>query len=203
MKLIFAVCLVVAGLLSAPGARAEIVSLEEAVKPIVVGKADAPVTIIEYSSLGCSHCANFHRDAYPKLKRNYLDTGKARMVFVDFPLGTTALAAAMIARCSGPARYLGFVDLYFRSQAQWSRADNPLAALKKIARLGGLSGDDVDRCLRQQALVDFLQGTAREASAKHEINSTPSFLINGRKIAGALPYDDFSAVVDEALAKAK
>ena len=179
--------------------HADIVNVEEAKKPIVIGESNAPVTIIEYASLGCSHCAVFHRETYPKLKKNYIDTGKVMLVFTDFPLGTPALAASMIARCAGPTRYLGFVDLFFRAQNQWSRAPNPLEALKKIARFGGLDSDDVDRCLNQQTLIDYLQETARKASAEFSINSTPTFLINGKKISGALEYEKFRALIDEAL----
>ena len=85
--------------------RADIATFEDATKEMVVGNADAPLTIIEYASLGCPHCANFHHDVYPSLKKDYIDTGKAKLVFRDFPLGTPALAATMIARCGGPKRY--------------------------------------------------------------------------------------------------
>ncbi len=188
----------------APGiAVAGIVSLEEAMKPAVVGKADAPVTIEEFASLGCPHCAHFHEETYPKLKADYIDTGKVKLIFTDYPLGTPALAASMIARCAGPARYFGFVDLFFRAQAQWSRADNPLEALKKVARFGGITGADVDACLKQQPLIDHIQETARKASTDHKIDSTPSFLVDGKKVSGALPYAEFKVFVDEALKKAQ
>lgn len=184
-------------------AQAGIVSLEDAMKPAVMGKADAPVTIIEYASLGCPHCAHFHQETLPQVKRDYIDTGKVKLVFTDFPFGTPALAASMIARCAGPSRYLGFIDIFFRAQAQWGRADNPLDALKKVARFGGLSGEDVDACIKQQPLIDFIQNTARKASTEHGIDSTPSFLINGRKVSGAMPYAEFRVIIDEALKKAQ
>ena len=203
MKTVYVVLFFVLGLATIGQALADIASIEEAIKPAIVGNSDAPVTIIEFASLGCSHCAHFHNEIYPKLKRDYIDTGKAKLVFTDFPLGTPALAAAMIARCSGPKRYLGFIDIFFRAQKQWSRAENPLEALKKAARFGGLNSDDVDACLKQQKLIDYLQETARKASTEHEINSTPSFLINGKKVAGALEYEKFREYVDEALKKAK
>ncbi len=203
MKTIFAVFLTVAGLALAAPVSAEIAKFEDAIKPAVIGNPDAPVTIIEYASLGCPHCANFHHDTYPKIKKDYIDTGKVKLVFTDFPLGTPALAASMIARCSGPQRYMGYIDLFFRAQAQWSRADNPLEALKKIARFGGMTGTDVDACLAQQKLIDHVQGTARKASEEHGINSTPSFLVNGEKISGAMTYPDFRNVIDAALKKAQ
>ena len=183
--------------------RADIAPFADATKEMVIGSADAPVTIIEYASLGCPHCANFHANAMPQLKKDYIDTGKVRLIFRDFPLGTPAMAAAMISRCAGSARYFGFVDMFFRSQQQWSRAENPLLALAKVARFGGLTGDDVNACLKDQALLDNLQDNANKAQLEDEINSTPSFLINGKKINGALEYDDFRKLVDEALKKAQ
>ena len=191
------------GIASAGLVCAEITTVDNAIKPIVIGKADAPVTIIEYASLGCSHCAQFHQKTYPKLKKTYIDTGKVKLIFTDFPLSTPALAASMIARCAGPTRYLGFVDLFFQAQEQWNRADNPLEALKKIARFGGLSSEDVDQCLNQQPLIDYLQETTRKANSEHKINSTPSFIINGKKITGALEYEKFRSIIDEALKLAK
>ena len=202
LKLIFAVVFVVVGMTLPNAARAEIAKLEDAIKPIVVGKANAPVTIIEFASLGCPHCARFHQETYPKLKKEYIDTGKVKMVFTDFPLGTPALAAAMIARCSGPERYLGFVEMFFRAQKQWSRANKPIEELKKVARFGGFSGEDVDACFKQQALIDHIQNTARKAGKDHQINSTPSFLVNGKKISGNMPYDEFRVIVEDALKKA-
>ena len=191
------------GIASAGLVCAEITTVDNAIKPIVIGKADAPVTIIEYASLGCSHCAQFHQKTYPKLKKTYIDTGKVKLIFTDFPLSTPALAASMIARCAGPTRYLGFVDLFFQAQEQWNRADNPLEALKKIARFGGLSSEDVDQCLNQQPLIDYLQETTRKANSEHKINSTPSFIINGKKITGALEYEKFRSIIDEALKSVK
>jgi protein-disulfide isomerase len=189
--------------LYAGGASAEIVSLEEAVKPMVIGKADAPVTIYEFASLGCPHCAHFHETTLPQLKKDYIDTGKVKLVFTDFPLGSPALAASMIARCAGPSRYFGFVALFFSSQERWSHADSPIDALKQAARFGGLTPEDVDACIKRQPLIDFIQSTARKASKDHEIDSTPSFLVNGKKVSGALPYAEFKVFVDEALKKAQ
>jgi protein-disulfide isomerase len=203
MKSIWTAVLTVIGLAFAGPAGADIVPFEEAIKPAVLGQADAPVTIQEYASLGCPHCAHFHQETLPQIKKDYIDTGKVKLIFNDFPLGTPALAASMIARCAGPDRYLGFVDIFFRAQAQWSRADNPLAALKKIARFGGLSGDDVEACLKQQNLIDHIQKTAGAASEEHGINSTPSFLVNGEMISGSQPYATFKDAIDKALEKAQ
>ncbi len=195
--------ILVAALALAAPVRAEIAPFAEATKEMVIGDPKAPVTIIEYASLGCPHCANFHANAFPQLKKDYIDTGKARLIFRDFPLGTPAMAAAMISRCAGPARYFGFVDMFFRSQQQWSRAENPLLALAKVARFGGMTGDDVNACLKDQTLLDNLQENANKAQLEDEINATPSFLINGKKISGALAYEDFRSLVEDAIKKAQ
>ena len=201
MNMILTAFLLVVGSALSGVAHADIAKFEDSIKPAVVGKANAPVTIIEFASLGCPHCARFHHDTYPKLKKEYIDTGKAKLIFTDFPLGTPALAASMIARCAGPERYFGFIDMFFRAQQQWSRANNPLEALKKVARFGGFSGEDVDACFKQQALIDHIQKMARKATEDHQINSTPSFLVNGKKISGNLPYDEFRAIIEDALKK--
>jgi protein-disulfide isomerase len=184
-------------------ALAGIATLEDATKEMTVGKADAPVTMIEYASLGCPHCANFHRDVYPQVKKNYIDTGKVKMIYRDFPLGRPALAATMIARCSGSQRYFGMIQIFFQSQQQWSSAENPLDALKKTARFGGMSSQDVDACLSNQGILDHVQELARKGQEEHKIQATPSFIVNGELISGGLPYDDFKAVLDKALEKAK
>ncbi|MAH83307.1 MAG: hypothetical protein CBB68_02945 [Rhodospirillaceae bacterium TMED8] len=183
-------------------AKAGLVSLQESMQKAMVGDPTATVIITEYASLGCTHCAHFHQKTFPHLKRDYIDTGKVKMVFVDFPLGTPALAASMIARCAGPKRYFGFVDLFFRSQKSWAQAENPLTALKKVARFGGLNSDDVDHCIQQQPLIDYIQNTARDASEEHDINSTPSFVINGQKHSGFIEYGAFKSLVDNALHRA-
>ncbi|MBT3659652.1 MAG: DsbA family protein [Rhodospirillaceae bacterium] len=181
--------------------RADIATFEGATKEMVVGNADAPLTIIEYASLGCPHCANFHHDVYPSLKKDYIDTGKAKLVFRDFPLGTPALAATMIARCGGPKRYFGFIDIFFRAQAQWSRSENPLEALTKTARFGGMSADDVNACIRNQKLLDHVQAAKKTAFEKDGVNATPYFVIGSHKQSGGLPYDDFKKIVESELAK--
>lgn len=180
-------------------AQAGIASLEDAIKEMVVGNPDAPVTLIEYASLGCPHCADFHKDVYPQIKKNYIDTGKVKLIYRDFPLGRPATAASMIARCAGPQRYFGMIEIFFNSQAQWSRAENPLDALKKVARFGGMSGQDVDQCLSNQELLTHIYQKADAAQKEYEINSTPSFIVNGETISGGMPYEDFRKILDKAL----
>ncbi len=182
-------------------AAAGIVAIEDAMSEMALGSADAPVTMIEYSSLGCPHCAAFHRDTLPRIKKEYIDTGKLRLVFRDFPLGAPALAAAMIARCSGPRKYFGFIEILFRSQAQWSRSDTPLKALTRVSRFGGMTEADVEACLKYQALLESIHKGAEAAQKNHQINSTPTFLIGGGMISGAQPFETFKKAIDKALKK--
>lgn len=191
----------VALLVGARPGTAEIVPLGEATAEMVMGRADAPVTIIEYSSLTCPHCAAFHRDTLPRLKSEYIDTGKVRFVYRDFPLGALAMAAAMVARCAGTERYFGFVEVLFRSQAQWGRASNPRDALARVARMGGMSEADFNKCLVNVPLMQAIQKGAKAAEEKYEINSTPTFFIGDTKIPGNAAFERFKEVLDKALRK--
>ncbi len=175
--------------------------MEEALAERSIGRADAPVTIIEYASLGCSHCASFHKDTLPRLKTAYLDTGKARLVFTDFPLGGPALAASMVARCAPKNSYFGLIDLFFREQERWSRARDPIKEIERIARFGGLSEQDVQACIVTQPLLTGLRERAELASRLHGVNSTPSFVIEGALIVGAQPFETFRDAIEAALKK--
>ena len=188
-------------LLAAPPAAAGNVSLAEAVAEMVMGRDDAPVTMIEYSSLACPHCAAFHRDVLPKIKEGYIDTGKVRLIYRDFPLGGLALAAAMLARCGGREKYFGFIEVLFRSQAQWSRSDDPRRELARVARFGGISQKDFDACLVNEPLMTDIRERAADAQQKFGIDSTPTFLIEGEKIVGAQPFEAFRDAIEKALEK--
>lgn len=192
------ITLAIAGTITAT-AQAAIVDTRSSLQELVIGDKNAPVTLIEYASLGCPHCADFHLNTYPLLKKHYIDTGKVKMIYRDFPLGTSALAAAMISRCAGPKRRLGMIDLYYRSQAQWRRAKNPLQALTKIARFGGLTDQDVKACIGNQELISAVRAGAEQATTDHNVRSTPSFIINGQLIAGNIPYAELRTILDKAL----
>ncbi len=187
-------------LFSATSATAGNASLEEAMAEKSIGSADAPVTMIEYSSLTCPHCAAFHTDTLPSIKKDFIDTGKVRLVFMDFPLGNLAMAATMIARCSGPS-YVPMIDALFQSQATWSHSDTPFDAIAGIARLSGMSIDDVENCLDDEPLLKALQAVAKDASQNLGVESTPTFFIEGVKVPGNLPYEDFKDLLNKALAK--
>lgn len=155
----------------------------------VLGKADAPITIIEYASTTCGHCANFHRDALPKIKAEWIDTGKAKLVYRDFPTSPAGLSlgASMIAHCAGPERYFGVLGLIMDKQNVWMAAENPLDSLKKIVRFAGLTSEDVDACLARRDLGQSLQERAKAGSDAFGVEATPSFLVNGQMIEGANP----------------
>jgi len=182
------------------GARAEIAATAEALQDISIGSADAPVVMHEYSSLTCPHCAAFHRDTLPQIKKEYVDTGKVRIVFHDFPLDNLALGAMMIVRCSGPERNVDFFNMLYDTQTDWARAERPRAALETLSRFFGMSGEDVTACLSNQELMNAIISQRDTASGMYGIESTPTFIVDGETIPGNLPFDDFKAVLDKALA---
>ncbi len=165
----------------------------------VIGKTDAPVTLIEYASLTCPHCAAFHNQVLPTLKKDYIDTGKMRMVYRDFPLDQLALTGSMLARCAGRDRYHPFINALFQQQASWSRSNNPLTALSKLARLGGMSQQDFEACIKNQEIADAVLKQRIEGQKKFEIGSTPTIIVNGQKFSGGLTVEQFRAVVDPML----
>ncbi|HZH26604.1 MAG TPA: DsbA family protein [Azospirillaceae bacterium] len=167
----------------------------------VLGNPNAPVTVIEYSSLTCPHCANFHNNILPQLKADYIDTGKVKIVYRDFPFDRMALAGAMAARCLPADRYFPFVDILFRSQEQWTGGQDPQRALQQTARLAGLSEADFQACVNNQDLGNWLLQRRLDAEKQYSVTSTPTFVINnGRdRIVGAQPADVFRQALDRAL----
>ena len=167
----------------------------------VLGDAAAPVTMIEYSSLTCPHCAAFQKETLPGLKARYIDTGKVRFVMRDFPLDQIALRAAVLAHCAGPERYPAFVDVFFQQQASWIRAADPIQALKQLARLGGLSAEQADACLADKAMEDGVLKSRLEGQQSFDIKSTPTFIINGKSYSGSKSVEEFAAVIDPLLSR--
>lgn len=155
----------------------------------MLGKADAPITIIEYASTTCGHCANLHTKSLPKIKADWIDTGKAKLIYRDFPTGPAHLSigASMIAHCAGPQRYFPVLALIMEQQEKWMGAANPLDGLKKVVRLAGMTGDDVDACLGRQDLATAIQERARAGNVLHGVESTPTLIINGTKVEGDNP----------------
>jgi protein-disulfide isomerase len=156
----------------------------------VLGKADAPLTIIEYASMTCPHCAHFSEETMPRIKSEFIDKGLVRFVFRPFPLDGLAARASLLAQCTTGDGYFSMIDVLFRSQNEWARATDPLAALKQIGRTAGMSQADIDRCVADQAALDRIVAGIKEAEAKFGVDSTPSFLINGKKYTN-MPFDDY------------
>ncbi len=166
------------------------------------GEDDAPVTIIEYASMTCPHCASFHKNAYPKIKQTYVDTGKARMIFREFPLDRLALAIAMLARCVEPDRFFPFIDILFTQQKTW-RNENPIKPLKKFAKQAGLNDEAFDKCLSNQELLDGIWWIKNRGGEEFNVNGTPSFFVNGEFVSAqqAQDFDVFSEIVEKHLSE--
>ena len=165
----------------------------------VLGDPNAPVTIIEYASLTCPHCAEFHEDVLPQLKERYIAPGKVRMIYRDFPLDQRALAAASLAHCAGSERYFGFLDVLFQTQENWARADDHLAALKRLGKLGGLTEAEMEACFADEELTNRILQTRLDAQNQHEISSTPTFIIDGKAYSGTRDIEEFGALIDPLL----
>ena len=166
----------------------------------VVGDADAPITIVEYFSLTCPGCAGFHNDVFDDLKAKYVDTGKVKFVYSDFPLDGVALRAAMVARCVDSRRYPGIIQVLFKTQDNWARASDPVAELRKIGQLAGLGDDAFQSCLQSEALANGIL-EQRQAASTAGVQSTPTFTIDGQIYPGSRSVEEFSEILDPLLAK--
>ena len=168
---------------------------EEALQDRILGDPNAPITMIEYSSLTCSHCQQFHKEILPKIKKNYIDTGKVKLIYRDFPFDKLGLLATVLARCAPPERYYGFLNVLFEKQSDWSRSQDPFGELSRIGKLGGLNPSDYEACLKNQALIDGLIEKRLEGQKNFDVNATPSFIIDGdHKIVGSQPYEEFEKI---------
>ncbi len=164
----------------------------------VIGNADAPVTIVEYASMTCPHCASFHAVTLPTIKQKYIDTGKARLVFREFPFDPRAEAGFMLARCSND-KYFAMVDVLFQQQRNWASVENAKDALLQIARLAGFSQESFEACLTDQKLLDDIRAVRQRGANDFKVEATPTFFINGDKYSGALSVDEMSAIIDARL----
>lgn len=160
-----------------------------ALPDIVLGKDDAPVTIVEYASMTCGHCAHFHTTTYPVLKEKYIDTGKVKLILREFPLDIVAKAAFMLARCAGPDKYYPMVTTLFENQKNWAFNNNPAQALMTIAKQSGMTEQQFNTCLSDAKLAGEIDETAKRGS-ELGVNSTPTFFINGKQIAGAISTEE-------------
>ena len=167
----------------------------------ILGNPEAPITIVEYASLTCPHCAHFANDVLPELKKEWIDTGKARLVLRDFPLDEPALRAAMIARCAPPERYYAFADTFFAAQEKWVRSGDYREALARLAKLGGMGQAEFDTCIKNTELENKIVEGRLRATQELDVNSTPTFFVNGSKLAGAPTKEEFEKLLSGLAAK--
>ena len=166
-----------------------------------IGAADAPVTLVEYAMFTCPHCANFHETVFPRIKENYIDTGKVRLVYREVYFNRPSLWAAMIARCAPAERYFGIVDVLFERQADWAAAENEqemIGKLFSIGRQAGLTDDEMNACLQDRALAEGLVADYQAKATADKVEATPTFFINGEMQSNA-SYEELAAKLDEAL----
>ena len=170
---------------------------------IVLGDPDAPVTVIEYASMTCPHCASFHSDTLPALKEQYIDTGKVNYILREFPLDNLAAAASLLARCVEEDKYYDFVDVLFEKQSQWANASDPLSELRQLSKLAGFTEARFNSCLRDEEALAYIQQVRDTGNQQYDIRSTPTLIINGQKLEGNQSISALQQVIDPLLAEAE
>jgi protein-disulfide isomerase len=190
--------------LALPGpAFSQTVDMDELLKPgplgdKILGEEDAPVTIVEYASMTCGHCANFHKRTWPDLKKDYIETGKVRFIFREFPLNNEAYAMSMLARCAPADKYFEIVDIMFEQLRSGALSGEFLPALTNLSKQIGYTQESFNECLTNQGLLDALVAEADRAGT-FGVSSTPTFFINGEKHSGALSIEDIGKIIEENL----
>ena len=177
------------------------VAKPQSLPDMALGPADAKVTIVEYASMTCPHCAAFNVQVFPKIKSEFIDSGKVRYVFREFPLDIKAAAGSMLARCianGDPDKYFAVTDLLFKSQSDWVMK-NTAEALGRVGKQAGLSQEQVEKCLKDQALLDKIAADQKYASDILKVDSTPTFFINGEKIKGEASIEEFEKKINPLL----
>lgn len=165
----------------------------------VFGAAEAPVTVIEYASLTCHHCMNFHMKTWPEFKSKYVDTGKVRFIIREFPLDPLAMAGFMLARCAGEDKWYPVVDMFYRTQEGWAHSDKPLDGLTQAMRQAGMGKDGVEACLKREDVYQGIRQVSERAKG-FGVESTPTFFVDGKKEVGALSLEQFDAILAPLLA---
>jgi protein-disulfide isomerase len=187
-------------------ALADTIPAAELMKPdalpdMVLGDEKAPVTIIEYASMTCSHCAHFQETTFPELKKRYIDAGKVRYMLREFPLDPLAGAAFMLARCAGnddKSKYYAMVDTLFRQQRQWA-VEKPIPPLLAIAKQAGFTEKTFDACLANQKVLDGIESVRQRAMTKFKVQSTPTFFVNGETVAGDISIEEMAKLIERYL----
>ncbi len=184
-----------------PNPNGTVADLNLTDKEYSLGPADAKVVIVEYASLTCPHCAQFHTEVLPGVKKEFVETGKVRYIYRDFPLDRLALGAAMVARCAGRDSYFGYIDTFYAAQGQWSRASNPISALGNLARLGGMSQARFEACLKNVDIQNGILQKRLEADNDFKVEATPTVFVNGERYGGGMTLDQFRTLLNRKLAK--
>jgi protein-disulfide isomerase len=172
------------------------------VPAMVIGPEDAPVTIIEYASFTCPHCAAFHQNVFKDLRADYIDTGKVRFEFRDVYFDRYGLWASMIARCGGEMRFFGISGMMFEQQQEWAGSNDPAVVIENLKRIGRVAGMDdaaMDACLNDRAMAEALVARFQETTTADGVDATPTILINGEKHSN-MSYDDLKAIIDPLIA---
>jgi len=170
-----------------------------ALPEMALGKDDAKVTIVEYMSMTCPHCAHFAVTTFPEIKQKYIDSGKVRFIIREFPFDPRAAAAFMLARCAPPEQYFPMVEMMFKQQAQWAAADDGRAALLQMSKLAGFTEDSFKQCLTNQKLLDDVNSVRERGGKEFGVNATPTFFVNGKRYAGDMSVATMSALIDSLL----
>jgi protein-disulfide isomerase len=172
---------------------------DEGVEDRVIGSANARVTIVEYASLTCPHCATFHTEVLPQVKARFVDSGQVRLIFRHFVLNILDAGASMMARCAPAERFYPILDVLFQQQRSWAGASDPVAALGQIALQAGFTRESFEACLRNQQILDRLSAQTDRAARRFGVNSTPTIFINGQMFRGALRVEQIEAIVSPML----
>jgi protein-disulfide isomerase len=183
------------------------VPIEELMKPgplgeLALGPPDAKVTVVEYASMTCGHCAHFAKDVWPEFKKKYVDSGKVYYVFREFPLDNLAAAASMLARCAGGDKTFPLIEVLFAKQAEWAFVEgNPVPKLFEIAKQAGFTQESFDKCLTDQKLLDEITGGRTRASDVFGVSATPTFFVNGKRLQEAPTMEALSKMIEPLLVK--
>lgn len=175
------------------------IDVEAALADRALGDPNAPIVIKEYASLSCGHCANFHKNTFEKLKEAYIDTGKVYFIYGDFPLNTPARDASMIARCLPEDKFFKYIKFLFDTQEDWAYGSNHLKGLRQNAKLLGATDELLNACLTNPKLKEGLALEMQKASTEYQVQSTPSFIINGELARGAHSFESFQKIIDKKL----
>lgn len=195
---------------AAPAVKAEVpaadgdVDMAKVLEPgplpeMAIGDANAPVTIVEYMSMTCPHCATFHNETFEPIKQKYVDTGKVRFIVREFPFDPRAAAAFMLARCAPTEQYFPMISMLFKQQEQWAAAENGREALLQMSKLAGFTQESFEACLTNQKLLDDVNAVRERGAKEFGIAATPTFLINGQRYSGGMSVDTMSALIDSKL----